>query len=79
MYREIEHIKEKHKRQSRDLYLLVEMPQIQVHDIPHLVVYFEKSADEIHHFAPAPETIKLYDAEVCDRMQVYTFFEQIIR
>ena len=61
-FREIEQINERHKRISKQMYLMVEFPEVFFKDTKFAVVYFESGGDEAFPFQSKPSNVIFHDS-----------------
>uniref|UniRef100_A0A8D8XPF3 Phosphatidylinositol 3-kinase catalytic subunit type 3 n=1 Tax=Cacopsylla melanoneura TaxID=428564 RepID=A0A8D8XPF3_9HEMI len=63
-FSKIENIKEKEKKASTYLYLMIEFPQIIVDGNVHSVIYYEKDGDDVHQFRAHADILTMPDPEI---------------
>lgn len=61
-FREIEQINERHKRVSKQMYLMVEFPEVFLRETKFDIVYFESGGDEAFPYQSKPSTVIFHDS-----------------
>lgn len=61
-FREIEQINDRHKRVSKQMYLMVEFPEVFLREIKFDIIYFETGGDEAFPVQTKPNTVIFHDS-----------------